>query len=628
MKRWMGIVFSFLMAGSVCFAERGMPKEKLTAYLFVYFNNNSPEGEQLRFAVSRDGFNYVPLNDGKRVVDLDAVARWKCIRDPHILRGQDGKSFYMVATDMRCTEGWSSNDGMVLLKSDDLVDWKAMAVDFPTVFPDLYTRDGLTRVWAPQTIYDEQAGKYMVYYSLENEGEYLTIYYSYANADFTALSKPKKLVDLGESIIDADIVKHNGMYHMFLAGIWKCTAPALNGPWSKLDTSRKLQQTDKAAEGPGVFKVNNSDDWMLMYDCFRDGYYQFCRSSDLEDFELVAQTETRGAFTPRHGTVIGITEKELARLLEAFPSKGVSKDDLSGYHFQSTGNPIITHKFTADPATLVDGDTLWLYTGHDAAGGQKGYHMKDWLVFSTKDMKNWTEHPVPLKVSDFAWDKTGAAYAAQVVQRNGKYYFFISTNGSGIGVAVSDKPEGPFKDAIGKPLITNDDCFGADHFWRCIDPTVLVDDDGQAWIFWGNGVCYYAKLKENMIELDGNVKKVDLRTNGFKFTEAPWIHKANGKYYLTYVTGFPEKTVYAMADHIDGPYETQGLLSELAGNSNTIHPAIAQFKGQWYFFYHTGGLQNGGGSYSRSVCVDRLEYNPDGTMKKVVQTSEGVTTKE
>lgn len=291
------------------------------------------------------------------------------------------------------------------------------------------------------------------------------------------------------------------------------------------------------------------------------------------------------------------------------------------FRFKSNGNPIVTHKYTADPATMVEGDTLWLYTGHDFAGGQKGYKMKDWCVFSTTDLVNWTEYPTPLEIADFSWDKTGAAYASHVVSRNGKYYWYISTNGSGIGVAVSDRPEGPFKDVLGKPLLTNDNCIGADHFWVCIDPAVFIDDNGQAWIFWGNKICYYAKLKENMLEIDGEVKTIDFP--GFNFTEAPWIHKYNKKHYLIYATEFPEKIAYAMADNIEGPYQYKGILTEVAGNSNTTHPATVEFKGQWYFFYHNGALNPKGGSYSRSVCAEYMEHQRDGSIKKIEMSTMG-----
>src|SRR5690606_23028245 len=176
------------------------------------------------------------------------------------------------------------------------------------------------------------------------------------------------------------------------------------------------------------------------------------------------------------------------------------------------------------------------------------------------------------------------AYAGHVVERNGKYYRYISTNWSGIGVAVADRPEGPFHDALGRPLLTNDDCFDSSHSWACVDPAVFIDDDGQAWIFWGNRECYYAKLKENMVELDGPVAR--LKFDDFDFTEAPWIHKRQGKYYLSYATGFPEKIAYSVADRIDGPYVYKGILNEIAGNSNTNHQAIVEFKGNSYFIYH------------------------------------------
>jgi hypothetical protein len=292
-------------------------------------------------------------------------------------------------------------------------------------------------------------------------------------------------------------------------------------------------------------------------------------------------------------------------------------------HFEWTvqGNPIVTHKYTADAAVMVREDTLWLFTGEDAAGNQNRYIMHNWCVFSTTDMKHFKEHPIPLYGADFKWSSR-QAYAGHVTERNGKFYFYVSTNATGIGVAIADRPEGPYKDALGKPLLTNADCFASTHSWACIDPAVFIDDDGQAWIFWGNRECYYAKLKENMIEIDGPVKQIMF--DGFSFTEAPWIHKKDGKYYLTYASGFPEKIHYAISESIEGPWEFKGILNEIAGNSNTNHQAIVEYKGRWYFFYHNGAMQTQGTSYSRSVCVDYLYYNEDGSLKRVQMTSEGV----
>lgn len=290
------------------------------------------------------------------------------------------------------------------------------------------------------------------------------------------------------------------------------------------------------------------------------------------------------------------------------------------------GNPIITHKFTADPATLVHDGKVYLYAGHDqAANDFHFYDMKEWLVFSSSDLVNWQEHAVPLKVTDFTWAKSDA-WASHVVEKGGKFYWYSTVThgsipGKAIGVAVANSPIGPFKDARGSALITNDMTTETSIDWDDIDPAVFIDDDGQAYIFWGNTVMHYAKLKDNMTELDGPINIIEGLPH---FTEAPWVHKRNGWYYLTYAYQFPEKTAYAMSRSIDGPWEYKGILNELAGNSNTNHQAILDFKGQSYFVYHTGGIQPNGGSFRRSVAIDNLYYNPDGTMKRVVMTTEGV----
>lgn len=288
-------------------------------------------------------------------------------------------------------------------------------------------------------------------------------------------------------------------------------------------------------------------------------------------------------------------------------------------------NPIIKEKFTADAAAIVHNDKVYLYAGHDEAPNDFNfYKMNEWLVYSSADMVHWEEHPVPLKTSDFKWS-SGDAWAAQVIERNGKFYWYVTVShatieGKAIGVAVSDSPTGPFKDALGKALVTNDMTTQTDISWDDIDPSVIIDDDGQAYLFWGNTVCHYAKLKENMLELDGPIETIDLPN----FTEAPWIHKKGEWYYLSYAYQFPEKIAYAMSKSITGPWEFKGILNEVAGNSNTNHQAIIEFKGKDYFIYHNGSIQPNGGSFRRSICIDNLYYNEDGTMKRIVMTSEGI----
>jgi beta-xylosidase len=294
--------------------------------------------------------------------------------------------------------------------------------------------------------------------------------------------------------------------------------------------------------------------------------------------------------------------------------------DNNGY-----GNPVIRHKYTADPAAIEFNGTVYLYTGHDEPPeGVDDYVMNDWLCFSSTDMVNWKEFPVPLRATDFAWAK-GDAYASQVIERNGKFYWYVAVShgsiaGKAIGVAVADNPEGPFADAIGNALITNETIGAPGENKINLDPTVLIDNDGQAYLFWGNSQCYYVKLKENMTELDGPVQKVELPN----FTEGAWIYKRNGWYYLLYGYGFPEKVAYAMSRHIDGPWVFKDIINEIAGNCKTNSPAVLDFKGHTYFIYHNGGLPEGG-SHRRSVCIDYMYFNADGTIRKIVMTGDGVT---
>lgn len=295
-------------------------------------------------------------------------------------------------------------------------------------------------------------------------------------------------------------------------------------------------------------------------------------------------------------------------------------------------NPIVRDVFTADPAPLVVGDTVYLYTGRDNAKGKEMFTMPEWLCFSSKDMKTWQPHGPVLKPDDFTWGEENSAWAAQVAPKDGKFYYFVTVKGkaeapgNNIGVAVADSPTGPFKDAIGKPLV-RDDMTKGKRPWGDIDPTVWIEDDGTPWMSWGNGNCYLAKLKPNMIELDGAIQEIDVP----HYVEGPWLYKRGKLYYLVYAAMVPpqgwEQIAYATAESVTGPWTYRGLVTGSAKNSFTIHPGIVDFKGRSYFFYHNAALTiNGeqGALGRRAVCVEYLEYNPDGTIKPITQTEEGV----
>lgn len=301
---------------------------------------------------------------------------------------------------------------------------------------------------------------------------------------------------------------------------------------------------------------------------------------------------------------------------------------LSGYCAAKAQNPIVSHIYTADPAPLVHKNTIYVYAGRDTTPvGGNSYKMPSWHVFSSKDMATWKDHGPVLSPNDFSW-ASYAANAAHCIERNGRFYWYVSVmhknnadskGGVAIGVAVSDKPEGPFRDAIGKALITNEMTTDMKHGWDDLDPAVFIDDDGQAYLFWGNGTCKYAKLKDNMVELDGPIHAFKPKN----FTEAPWIYKRNGLYYLLYAANMPESIEYCTATSVNGPWEYRGVIQKPVKNSFTTHPGVVDFKGQSYFFYHNGTLPDGGG-YRRSVCVEYLHYNEDGTIREVLETTTGV----
>jgi len=306
-------------------------------YLFTFFPSNSDEN--IYYAVSDNGYDYTTINEGQPVVKAADITVMGGLRDPHILRGEDGR-FYMVATDMRSALGWSSNRGMVLMRSDDLINWQTSTVHFPTRYAGTYFAN-VTRVWAPETIYDPVAGKYMIYFSiLTNDGKvpYDKVFYAYANEDFTDLEgTPTYFYDRGSATIDMNIVynENDCLYHAVYknegsGGICQVTATTLTPPdgapegsqWSA--PSGTLQQTTEAVEGAGIFRLIDSDDWILMYDCYSNGHYQFCSSPDLVNFTFRKNTATSGSFTPRHGTVIPITESEYQLLLKLPYTTGIN----------------------------------------------------------------------------------------------------------------------------------------------------------------------------------------------------------------------------------------------------------------------------------------------------------------
>ncbi|MDC3416862.1 family 43 glycosylhydrolase [Aquibacillus salsiterrae] len=305
-------------------------------------------------------------------------------------------------------------------------------------------------------------------------------------------------------------------------------------------------------------------------------------------------------------------------------------------------NPIIKTEFTADPAVLVYGDKVYLYVGHDQANKNDNFFvLKEWNIYSSSNLQDWTlESSMSRQV--FNWAINDSAWASQAIERNGKFYWYTTVlngdpddPGYAIGVAVSDSPAKGFTDAIGKPLISNSMTaspeFMGKQAWDDIDPTVFVDDDGQAYLYWGNTNLYYVKLKESMIEIDGEIKRVEIKGIPGAFTEGPWIFKKSDKYYLAFAMNYPELLGYAVSNSPTGPWKYEGpLMRSLTkgindrSGSNTSHPAIIEYKDEWYIFYHTSALPTGG-QYRRSVSLEKVVFNNDGTINPIIPTASGIT---
>jgi hypothetical protein len=287
-------------------------------------------------------------------------------------------------------------------------------------------------------------------------------------------------------------------------------------------------------------------------------------------------------------------------------------------------NPVVRNIFTADPAAMVYNGTCYLYTGHDE--GSTGYVMKDWKCYSSTDMINWTDRGTPLAVSAFSWAKADA-WASQVIYRNGKFYWYVCCEhktipGKAIGVAVSTSPTGPFTDALGRALITNDMTKFTSISYDDIDPTVFIDSNGQAYLYWGNTACMYVKLNSDMISISGSIGNVTSQLQSY--TEAPWLYKRGSTYYLVYAHGWYESIAYATSSSPTGPWTYRGIISNRIGTScNTEHAAIIDFNGSSYFISHNDALP-GGGHYKRSVYIEKFNYNSDGTIPLIPMTSTGV----
>jgi GH43 family beta-xylosidase len=607
------------------------PAEKdFVGYLFAYFKGNAVADESVCFAVSTDGYTYRALNQNQPILDSKLISTTGGVRDPHILRGEDGQSFYMVLTDMTSSKGWDSNRAMILLKSNDLIHWKHRVINIQDRFKG---HENLKRVWAPQTIYDPAVNKYMVYWSMKHGDGADIIYYAYANSDFTDFEAEPKVLFVpknGKSCIDGDIINKNGLFYLFYKteghgnGLRLALTDSLtSGKW--IEQPGYKQQTTDAVEGSSVFKLNQSDRYILMYDVYGKGKYQFCESDDLDRFKVIDHDVSMD-FHPRHGSIIPLSRSEFKAVTDRWGTPADIK-------LVTRKNPILDG-FYADPDVLYSNKTkkYYIYPTSDGFDGWGGSYFK---TFSSVDLKEWKDEGVILDLKkDVPWGPRNAwapTIAEKKIKGDYKYYYYF-TAAQKIGVAVADLPTGPFKDS-GKPLIDfkPDGIKGGQE----IDPAVFNDPkSGKSYLYWGNGYLAVAELNKDMVSIKQNTTNT-LKIDG-TFREGVYVIYRNGTYYFLWSEDDTRSENYRVrygtssspVGEIHIPENNIVLEKDPSkGIYGTGHNSVLQIPGtdEWYIVYHRFNYPDGihmgdAAGYNREVCMDKLEFGDDGTIKKIIPT--------
>lgn len=275
---------------------------------------------------------------------------------------------------------------------------------------------------------------------------------------------------------------------------------------------------------------------------------------------------------------------------------------------------LLTRHFSADPSPHFFQGKYYVYATDDQNNSGEKWDSTSWRLLVSSDLKKWEDKGPFLPATVFKWAAAGAnAWAPEALEYKGKYYFFAPVNQTQIGLAVSDKPDGPFVDALGKPLV--DKARDANAGAEPIDPAVFVDKDGRIYMYFGTRV---PKVVELAQDLGGTVGPIrDVAVSGFPpkskpYGEAPFLHRHKGQYYFSFSTGWPGQIVYATGSSPLGPFSYKGVLIDYLKIS-TNHHAILEQAGKTLLFYHDNVLP-GGGSHKRSILMQEIRYDADGNM--------------
>ncbi|GAA5481368.1 family 43 glycosylhydrolase [Haloferula sargassicola] len=571
-----------VLAGSLVRAD-----EKPAGYLFTSFRGS---GDGLHLAYSFDAMDWTEL---KRVFLKPEVGS-KLLRDPHILKGPDGL-FHMV-----WTSGWHDK-GIGYATSKDLLEWSDQRF-----LPLTGKIDGVETTWAPELYWLEGEQSYLIVWSsavpmVGKHGAQHRAWYSLTK-DFKLFSEPQILFDPGFNNIDTTLVEMKGKYVLFLKetddqekGVWGAIRSAIAdkplGPYRLL---KEPVIEKERAEGPAAVVMDGRA--TVYFDYYVEHRYGARRSGDLKRWQDVTGG-THVVEGQRHGSILPVSAEVLAGV------RGEEKEAIASVPKRALD------QYTADPSIRAFGDTYYIYPTSD----RPNWNTFEFAAWSSKNLVDWKKEGVFLDLrKDIDWADV-RAWAPDCIERGGRYYFYFCGDGK-IGVAVGDSPTGPFKDALGKPLLKR----GGKVHTNTIDPCAFIDDDGQAYLYFGNGQpCQVYQLKKDMIHLDGD--PVDLQLRDFR--EGIVVFKRKGKYYFMWSIDDARSPNYRVgwgwSDTPTGPVESPHrdfIVLQKNGNAvATAHHGVVNVPGtdRWFVAYHRHAVPGGGG-YKREVAIVEMKFDDEG----------------
>jgi beta-xylosidase len=630
--------------------------EPFEGYAFTYFTNNTLAGEKIYLAASEgnDALKWRELNNRQPI--LASTKGTKGLRDPFVIRSPEGDRFFLLATDLSIGSGTSWSDAvrkgslyLEIWESSDLKTWsqqRHVKVSPPTA----------GNTWAPEAYYDTDLGAYVVFWasSLYDESDTERTGQTYhrmlyvTTRDFVTFSEPKVWQDAGMSRIDTTVIQEADTFYRFTkdeggtgtgcTDIIQERSDSLLAPvaaWTQVVACIGRNAGTSSVEGPTVFKANPGDIHGEKYYLFVDEYtgrgYIPLETEDISKPNWKVSSSYKLPTSPRHGTVVPVTARELAGLTAA------AKRSVLPRLGAKTGSPVLPGLY-ADPNIAVFGDNYYIYATTD---GFPGWGGNVFYVWKSPDLVSWTRSAEPFLTlngtsGNVPW-ATGNAWAPTIIERDSKYYFYFSGNNpeynrKTIGVAVADTPEGPFTAQPTAMILNNGDVTTG----QAIDPAVFEDPTtGKYYIFWGNGgsnitPALYAELTDDMLSLkSGTTRSISGLPD---FREGIFMNYRKGLFHLTYSiddTGSENYRVgYATSTSVHGPWTYHGLILQKdasLGILATGHSSIINVPNtdDWYIAYHRFAIPNGSGT-NREVTIDRLYFDGQGLMKPVVPTLESV----